>query len=155
MPVTTQGTGPGLTLGNMNEFTLIMRVKPGGADKLRQIFSQLTDEEIRQVETVHNARFVLFDNDTRLLIATMFDGSWDQYIDDFYTKLGPAWDAIFSNVEGWPGLHSLEETAAFFNTVQVQASQFYALYPEASAKDVQKALRVKDLFDRALDEAQS
>jgi hypothetical protein len=155
MPVTSQGTEPGLTLGKLNEFTLIMRVKPGGAAKLREIFPRLTDEEIQQVDTIHNARFVLFDDDTRLLVATVFDGTWDQYMDDFHTKLGPQWDAIFKNVEGWPGLRSLEDTSAFLRSVQVQASQFYALYPEASTKDVQKALRVKDLFDRALDEAQS
>jgi hypothetical protein len=155
MPVTTQGTKPGLTLGNMNEFTLIMRVKPGGAAKLREIFPRLTDEEIQQVDTIHNARFVLFDDDTRLLVATVFDGTWDQYIDDFHTKLGKQWDAIFENVEGWPGLRSLEDTNAFISSVQVQASQFYALYPQASTKDVQKALRVKNVFDQALDEAQS
>ena len=38
------------------------------------------------IATIHEARFVLFDDDTRLLFATSFDGPWDAYMDDFFTS---------------------------------------------------------------------
>ena len=36
-----------------------------------------------EVGTLPRMRFVFFDNDTRLLFATAYDGDWDAYIDDF------------------------------------------------------------------------
>ena len=40
------------------------------------------------VATIHEARFVLFDDDTRLAFITSFDGPWDAYMEDFFTS-GP------------------------------------------------------------------
>ena len=51
-------------------------------------------------------RFVFFDNDTRLLFATAYDGDWDAYIDDFVTKIPDYLDVIDSAWEGWPGIRS-------------------------------------------------
>ena len=55
------------------------------------------------VATIHEARFVLFDDDSRLLFATSFDGPWDSYMDDFFTS-GPTlqlFDDVFQHVEGY------------------------------------------------------
>ena len=35
-------------------------------------------------------RFVIFDNDTKLLFATAYDGDWDAYINDFATLIPEA-----------------------------------------------------------------
>ena len=51
-------------------------------------------------------RFVFFDNDTRMLFATAFDGDWDTYIDDFVTKIPDYLDIIDSAWDGWPGIRS-------------------------------------------------
>ena len=58
------------------------------------------------IATIHEARFVLFDDDTRLLFATSFDGPWDSYMEDFFTS-GPTlalFDVIFKHVDGYEGL---------------------------------------------------
>jgi hypothetical protein len=39
-----------------------------------------------RVGTVHDMRFVLMDNDTKMLFATAYDGDWDPYIDDFAAR---------------------------------------------------------------------
>jgi hypothetical protein len=49
---------------------------------------------------------VFFDNDTRLLFATAFDGDWDTYIDDFVAKIPDYLDIIDSAWDGWPGIRS-------------------------------------------------
>jgi hypothetical protein len=36
---------------------------------------------------------VLFDDDTRLLFATSFDGPWDAYMDDFLALVTDPWVA--------------------------------------------------------------
>jgi hypothetical protein len=51
-------------------------------------------------------RFVFIENDTKLLFATAYDKDWDAYINDFATKIPEGMDIIFSEVEGWPGIHS-------------------------------------------------
>ena len=59
--------------------------------------------------TVHDMRFVILENDTKLLFASAYDGDWESYITAFATKIPDAMDALFSVVEGWPGIHSERE----------------------------------------------
>ena len=47
-----------------------------------------------KVGTLHEMRFVFFDNDTRMLFATSFDGDWDTYIDDFIALIPDYLDII-------------------------------------------------------------
>ena len=74
---------PGLNSGQTNEFTLLLPLKPGGADRLRSkmagIFRAQNQTLVDRVGTVHDLRFVIFDQDSRLLFASTFDGDWDQY----------------------------------------------------------------------------
>ena len=66
-----------------------MNLKPGGAERLRKKlasnskFGNQNQAVVDRIGTVHDLRFVIFDNDTRLLFATTFDGDWDAYINDF------------------------------------------------------------------------
>ena len=77
----------GLQSGNASELTAIADLKPGGADRLRRILD-LTGGNMdgaQRVSTLHDMRFVMFDNGTRILFATAYDGDWDAYINDFAT----------------------------------------------------------------------
>ena len=70
---------PGLTIGQAEEFTLISKLKPGGAQRMRELFKKGFDEERRKltdrIGTVHDLRFVIFDNDSLAIFASTFDGS--------------------------------------------------------------------------------
>ena len=66
------------------------------------------------IQTIHEARFVLFDDDTRLAFVTSFDGPWDAYMEDFFTS-GPTlalFDVIFRHAEGYDGLPDLSAAAS-------------------------------------------
>jgi hypothetical protein len=103
---------PGLKVGKSNEFTLIMNLKPGGAERLRQKLdsgSQLGGQNqslMDRMGTVHDLRYLVFDNDTRLLFASTFDGDWDVYLDDFGAYIPNEIDMIFGEAEGFPGIRS-------------------------------------------------
>src|SRR5215510_9999222 len=103
---------PGLKAGRSNEFTLITQLKPGGAERLRKKLASLSDTPgqnqklMDRVGTVHDMRFLIFDNDTRLLFATTFDGGWDAYINDFAAYIPEEIDLVFGEVEGYPGIRS-------------------------------------------------
>src|SRR5580698_10267001 len=76
----------GARLGKRSELTIIVPLVPGGAKRLRTFLQSLggnLSPGASKVGTLHDMRFVFFDNDTRLLFATSFDGDWDTYIDDF------------------------------------------------------------------------
>ena len=109
-------TQPGLRVGPTSEFSLFFRVKDGQGPSLRAALLELQDtpgyrpgDYGMAIQTIHEARFVLFDDDTRLAFITSFDGPWDAYMEDFFTS-GPTlalFDVIFRHVEGYDGLPDL------------------------------------------------
>jgi hypothetical protein len=147
---------PGLKSGRSNEFTIITTLKPGGAERLRQKLStpRSGDDRRLTIGTLHEMRYVIFDNDTRLLFASTFDGDWDAYIDDFGSMVPDLLDNIFEETEGYPGIRS-PDIKDFIVKHQISAFNFFRAYPDASVRDVLKALKIKHAFDVLLDTATS
>jgi hypothetical protein len=142
--------------GKVSELTTLLTLKPGGADRLR---AKLADPRAygaaERVGTVHDMRYVIFDDDTRLLFATAYDGDWDAYIDDFARLVPEMLDFIFEEVEGWPGLRDHpKETTDFIAAHQVTADGWYSAYPDATVKEIRRGQRIAKAFDKLLDEAQ-
>ena len=105
------------------------------------------------ISTIHEARFVLFDDDTRLLFATSFDGPWDAYMDDFFTS-GPTlalFDAIFRHVDGYEGLPDVEAVKNFVLGAQVTAAAYARNYG-GTVKENRKSQRVNRAFQQVLDD---
>ena len=102
-----------MQVGPTSEFSLFFHVLPGHAAELRQSLRELQDtpgyrpgDYGMAIGTIHEARFVLFDDDTRLAFITSFDGPWDAYMDDFLNS-GPTlalFDVIFRHTAGYDGL---------------------------------------------------
>ena len=151
---------PGLKAGQVQEFTLIMNLKPGGAERLRKKlasdsrFGNQNQIFADRVGTLHDMRFTVFDNDTRLLFASTFDGDWDAYIEDFGTFIPDYIDLAFGEAEGYPGIKS-PDFKDFLVKHQVTSTHFYSAYPNATVKDVWKALKIKGGLDVLLDAASS
>lgn len=154
---------PGLSVGPTSEFSLFFRVKAGEGENLRTALRDLQETPGYRpgdygiaIATIHEARFVLFDDDTRLAFLTSFDGSWDAYMDDFFTS-GPTlalFDAIFRHVEGYEGLPDLAAVRAFVLDAQVTAAAYARNYG-GTVKEIRKALRVNDAFQRVLDDPEA
>jgi hypothetical protein len=149
---------PGAKAGQSSEFTLISKLKPGGAGRISKLladgFTGERQKNTDRIATVHDLRFVIFDNDTRLIFASTFDGGWDQYIDDFGSILPDEIDLLFHEFEGYPGIHS-PDIKDWIVKQQVTAVGFYSAYPEASVRDIWKALKSKKALDALLDTASS
>lgn len=149
---------PGLKAGQATELTIIAPLKEGGATRLRkkmsETFGDPNQKMVDRVGTIHDMRYVIFDNDTRFLFTSTFDGAWDPYIDDFATKIPDQIDLLFGEIEGFPGIRSPNIKEWIVNH-QVPAQYFYSAYPSASVRDVWKALKVKGGLDTLLDQASS
>src|SRR5438034_5853023 len=128
---------PGLQVGPTSEFSLFFRVKRGEAEALRAALRDLQDtpgyrpgDYGMAVATIHEARFVLFDDDTRLAFITSFDGPWDAYMEDFFTS-GPTlalFNVIFKHVEGYGGLPDLEALKALILGAEETAAAYQRNY---------------------------
>ena len=147
---------PGLKAGRVNEFTLIFKLKPGGAERLRKKIASDANfqSHVDGVGTVHDLRFLIFDNDTRLLFASTFDGDWDAYINDFAALIPDYIDLAFEEVDDYPGIKS-PDIKDYIVKHQITSTYFYSAYPDASVRDIRKALKVKSGLDVLLDAASS
>jgi len=151
---------PGLKAGQVQEFTLIMNLKPGGAERLRKRlasdsrFGNQNQVFADRVGTLHDMRFTIFDNDTRLLFASTFDGDWDTYIDDFAARIPDLIDVAFGEVDDYPGIKD-PNIKDFIVKHQVTSTYFYSAYPNASVRDVWKAMKIKGGLDVLLDAVSS
>ncbi|TMM20063.1 MAG: hypothetical protein E6F97_11330 [Actinobacteria bacterium] len=158
--VATEASRPGLSAGPTSEFSLFFHVKPGEGESIRAALRDLQEtpgyrpgDYGMAIASIHEARFVLFDDDTRLAFVTSFDGSWDAYMDDFLTS-GPTlalFDAIFSHTEGYDGLPDLAALQAFVLGAQ-QTAAAYARNYGGTVKEIRKAQRVNDAFQQVLDD---
>lgn len=146
----------GLKTGARSEFLVIGDVIPGQEEALRQslkgdVGNPKVQQAINQIGTLHEARFVLLDGDTRLMFASSFDGPWDVYIDDFATtEIGRKFDETWQYVEGYPGVKS-PNVKEWFKERTVVAGNFFAAYPEPTVKQVLNALALQQAFQQVLD----
>jgi hypothetical protein len=154
--------------GPVNELSVLLNVKPGHEQAVRAVFAADDADpdrpakalaQLDSVGTLHEARVVLFDNDTRLLIATSFDGDWDVYIDDFArTLVLQDWERFLVHCEGYPDADGMASVSLFehkelLTSGQVTAARYDRGYPDVTVKQIKKALRVETVFGQLLDEA--
>lgn len=154
---------PGIRVGSASEFSLFFRVRPGHEKALREAVEALQSapgyrpgDYQMPIASIHEARFVLFDDDTRLLFATSFDGPWDAYMEDFFTS-GPTlqrFDVIFRHVEGYDGLPDLAALKKFIMGAEETAAAYARNYP-STVKEIRKAERVNRAFQQVLDSPQA
>ena len=155
-------SGKGLSTGVLSELTAFLTVRPGHAEPLRAAihrFGQAAHElggNARKSAGLRDLRFVIYDNDRRLLWALAFETDWDPYIDDALEILGVE---IFldwmqhtaeypDDAAGWGNA----EIKAFLQSVQVRAEYYMDVLARKTLPEIQKAGRVEQAFQRVLDD---
>jgi quinol monooxygenase YgiN len=150
---------PGMTDGVCGEFTVFTKIKPGHADALRKDLAEIASASstegaraaMKEIGTLHDARHVIFDDDTRHMFASVFDGSWDTYIDDFAkTAVGANFEKVFSHAEGFPGIAD-PNVKDWFVAHQAPAGVFGSSYPDLTVQQIWKDQRVNEAFQAVLD----
>ena len=150
-PIETAGR-VGARLGKISELTMIVPLVPGGAKRLRAFLKLLGGnlDGAKKVGTLHDMRFVFFDNDTRLLFATKFDGDWDTYIDDFIKYIPDYLDLMDSSWEGWPGIRS-PQAKQYLIDHQITAEGWFVAHPDLTVTEIDRLQRVGKAVDELLD----
>jgi hypothetical protein len=150
-PAITSAGRVGARLGKVSELTMVVPLAPGGADRLRAFLKLLGGNlaGADKVGSVHDMRFVFFDNDTRMIFATTFDGDWDPYIDDFVTKIPDYLDIIDSAWEGWPGIRS-PQAKDYLAKHQITAEGWY-VGNDLTVAETRRLRRLGEAVDELLD----
>ena len=150
-PIETAGR-VGARLGKISELTMIVPLVPGGAKRLRAFLKLLGGnlDGAKKVGTLHDMRFVFFDNDTRLLFATKFDGDWDTYIDDFIAYIPDYLDLMDSAWEGWPGIRN-PGAKQYLIDHQITAEGWFVAQPDLTLAEIERLQKIGKAVDEFLD----
>jgi hypothetical protein len=112
------------------------------------------------IPTIHFARWVMFDDNKRVLFFSNFDGSWQQYLGDFIDKSGWGLTGIFSNTTNFPktnflltgGAYDEEHFLAWSRSTEIPTEVWYDAYPHLSIKNVNNNTRIRTMLTQSLSE---
>jgi hypothetical protein len=107
------------------------------------------------IPSIHFAHWALLDGGKRILFCSNFDGSWENYLDDFIDKATLGLTGIWGNTIGfptprfllWDGATNAARFKAIARRKQVPAAVWYSAYPKLTVQaiDNNSAIR-RDLF---------
>ncbi|MGH8900686.1 MAG: hypothetical protein ACRDYA_03160 [Egibacteraceae bacterium] len=132
--------------------TAITPIIPGREETVEAVLEDLQrrldeagDTGLSGIGTVHFARWVMLRNGDRaqLLFASHFDGTWDNYMDDFIAHAWQLFDAVWSNCEGYPD-YGARDSVAFKDFVRKHQLKEHASFRgyDASAAEIRRALKI-------------
>jgi hypothetical protein len=96
-----------------------------------------TNGRLLGLDSLHFAHWALIDRDMRMLFLTNYDGSWENYLDDFIDKASCGLTAIWSNTFNFPrtrflffdGAQDERNFKAISRTTQFTTNVWYSAYP--------------------------
>jgi len=107
---------------------------------------------LTRVQTIHFARWVMLDDNQRLLFASNYDGSLESYMDDFINKVAWGLNLVFSNGAGYPSTRWLIKDGAeqeqkfkhFLKRRALPTQVWYKAYPGLTAFDLARNSRIRE-----------
>lgn len=127
------------SVGVVTALTTIAPIIPERLQQLKAVLANVQanpSQSIAKISTIHFARWVIIDNDTRLLFCSNFDGTFEDYIQDFVREIPEGLDAIWGNCVGYPGSNPIEDFFKYINQYKFANNTFYAAYPHLTVPDV-------------------
>lgn len=151
-----------------NHLTTMVGVKPGrfrlGTLKgVLWLINQLAKTvfiagSLGGIPTIHFARWLLTDDDRRLLFFSNYDGSWASYLGDFVDKANYGLTAVWSNTDNfppaqflfWGGAQHIEAFKLWSRRHNEFAAVWYSAYPDATVSNITNAVQLRDGLTRNL-----
>jgi hypothetical protein len=154
-----------------NHFASVALVKPGLFRwlllklvlKLINLVAAVAENQgsLSGITSIHFARWVVIDRGKRLLFLSNYDGSWENYLDDFIDQASRGLTAVWSNTTGFPRSHFLvfggATDALLFKTL-VRKSQkpsivWYNAYPDLSIQNIRTNAAIREGLFAPMDDA--
>ena len=129
-----------------NQLTVVTVIDPASIDRVRAVMAAIDSYARRLsprgsligISTIHFVRWLLIDNGRRLVLVSDYDGTWENYIDEFAEMIVSGLDAIWETALGVPadGARDLPGFKRFLRSHQVPAEIFFAAYPDATMLNI-------------------
>jgi hypothetical protein len=129
-----------------NQLTLVTDVRPGHVDRVRAVMAAIDAYSERLappgsligISTIHFVKWLIIDDDRRLLLISDYDGSWESYIDEFAEMILSGLDAIWDSSDGYPpdGARDLPAFKHFLRSHQVASEVFFSAYPDQTVLNI-------------------
>ncbi|MCU0428494.1 MAG: hypothetical protein MUF42_00855 [Cytophagaceae bacterium] len=119
-----------------------------------------TKGKLSGIETVHFARWVIFNNNQSVMFLSNYDGAWEKYLSEFIDHAANAMNLTFSNMIGYPQVKWMIKEGAhdemlFKSTVrqnQYPTQVWYTAYPDMTVKNMLNNKRIRDGLSKKLNE---
>jgi hypothetical protein len=147
-PVSASPTSPNFRedVVTQNQLTLVTVITPANVDRVRAVMSAIDSYAKRLappgsligISTIHFVRWLVIDEGRRLMMVSDYDGSWENYIDEFAEMILSGLDAIWETSFGYPkdGARDLPAFKRFLRTHQVPPDVFFSAYPEETVLNI-------------------
>jgi hypothetical protein len=155
------GLNPGFRedVVSQNQLTLVTVIAEGRANRVRAVMSAIDSYAKRLasrgsligISSIHFVRWLVIDNDRRLMMVSDYDGSWESYIDEFAEMILSGLDAIWETAHAFPpdGARDLPAFKRFLRNHQVPAEVFFSAYPAETTLNVVNDTRIRDARESA------
>ena len=106
---------------------------------LTHAYQQVVDI-LDKVGTVHFARFIFLENDTKLALMTSYDGTFETYMKNYIEVAGDLFDLMLEHIKEAPPLPVQQYRNEFIEYVRridaVSDSPFYSAYGNLTVQDI-------------------
>jgi hypothetical protein len=153
-----------------NHLAHISIVKPGnfrrvtlpGVLWLVNLVARLQDKgKLIGIPSIHFAHWSLIDNGRRLLFLSNFDGSWENYLDDFIDKVSFGLTAIWSNTVDFPktrflffeGARDGPRFKTYTRDKQTYTNVWYSAYKQLTVETINNNSSIREDLFTSLDDS--
>ncbi len=152
--------------GRVTAMTLLTGMRPRSVPYQQLVFLlvrkiPIVTKVLRDLATVHVAWWSIIRripnngspqeperlNSPYMLFESNFDGEWEPYIDTFGLMIPFEVDMVWWRCWGYPGARPTGGAIGYVDRHQFPVEHYYAAYPDASAKTVLSALKLRERFD--------
>jgi hypothetical protein len=111
--------------------------------------SGLSIPQLAALRTIHFAQWTLIDGGRRLLFLSNYDGTWNQYLDDFIELLDSGVEKIWDMSIDYPGTTTPGGFKQWARTKQTTHAIWYVRYPDLSVPAIDNNTAIRQgLFGR-------
>jgi len=153
-----------------NHMCHITVVKPGvfrqvtlrGVLWIANLIARTSDKgTLTGIPSIHFAHWSIIDNGRRMLFVSNFDGSWENYLDDFIDKSSIGLTGIWSNTLDFPranwlvgdGARDGSRFKAFGRAKQVYTNVWYSAYKQLTVQTIDNNSSISEDLFTSLDDA--
>jgi len=125
--------------------------------------ARATHGELSGIPSIHFAHWSMIDSGRRLLFLSNFDGSWENYLDDFIDKASTGLTGVWSNTLNFPRTYFLifggAKDGPRFKAVardgQSVTNAWYSAYRDQTVQGIDNNSTIRENLLKPLDKAKA